>query len=257
MTPVTPGATAGSTPHLRRLPARSAARIRLVCIPHAGGGPSTFTGWARLVADDVEVAVVQPAGREARVRERPWEALDRFLPALIAAVPPDLPVVVFGHSWGAVVGLELVHGLVANGVDVAHLIVSGAPAPHCPRVLPPTAHLPKDELLAKLVELNGIPRELLRYDDLIDLILPALRADLRMAEEYRPPPRDPLPCPLTAFGGSDDPLADERSLDGWARYSVGGFRRVMFAGDHFFHISCRQAVVAGVMQAMAPGHRPP
>lgn len=225
------------------------ARIRLVGLPHAGGGPATFQGWRERLPDDVDLLVAHLPGRETRLREAPPSDVGQVVRELVASIGTGPPIVLFGHSWGARLALELSHQL----PDVRHLIVSGAGAPHCPRVMPAIGHLPRRDFLEALAKLGGIPGPVLAHAELMDALLPALRADFRLAEAQVTAGSDApqLGCPITAFGGSDDPLTTVESLSAWARYTVRAFRQQIFSGNHFFHVARRDEVVAEVVCAIS------
>ncbi|HEX4591042.1 MAG TPA: thioesterase domain-containing protein, partial [Gemmataceae bacterium] len=52
--------------------ANPAARVRLACLPFAGGGAGAYRTWADDLPLTVEVCAVQPPGRETRFREPPF-----------------------------------------------------------------------------------------------------------------------------------------------------------------------------------------
>src|SRR5690348_15976973 len=53
------------------------ARVRLICVPHACGGPSVYAAWTRAFAGEpIELAAAHLPGREARAGEPPPTNLD-------------------------------------------------------------------------------------------------------------------------------------------------------------------------------------
>jgi len=241
-----------------RYPASGQPRARLVCFPHAGAGASTFSGWDALLPDSVELVAVQLPGRETRIREPAPDDLVALLEDLAVALDfgDRVPSTLFGHSWGGILAFELSRRFNATGTPPAGLIVSGTRAPHFISPLPVLSHLPRDELLAGLGRLNGIHPEILAHDDYLDVVIPTFRSDLRMVERYRLVPGAALPCPITVFGGEEDPMTSPATLDEWRRYTTAEFRRQMFPGDHFFFVSERVRVVAAVAAMLAPSEVP-
>ncbi len=70
-------------------------------------------------------------------------------------------------------------------------------------------------------------------------VLPVLRDDLVLAAALRAAAladgaHGPLPVPVLAVGGQDDPVVGAPSLDGWARWTTGRLVRRTVPGDHFF-----------------------
>jgi len=218
-------------------PPRSEAALRVLCFPYAGGGASAYRAWRRLAPREIDVCPVQLPGREARIRDAPF----RNLGALVETVADMLgdrlvaPYALFGHSMGALIGFELAHTLVARGLPPpVHLFVSGARPPHRRRLGVPLHSLSDTDLAAALREFNGTPEAVLAHQELMDLVLPTLRADLEMYETHECEARGPLECPITAFGGTQDPDVRPDEIDGWAELTRARFESVLLPGDHFF-----------------------
>jgi medium-chain acyl-[acyl-carrier-protein] hydrolase len=188
----------------------------------------------------VEVCAVQLPGRENRFTEKPFDRVDPLASALADAVHPllDLPWALFGHSNGALIGFELARALRARGLSgPRHLFASGRRAPDVPAPSPPIGHLPDDEFLAELAELGGIPRELLEHREIMQMLLPTLRADVALHETYEFCEEAPLACPITAYGGVTDARVTPDAIEAWGRHTSGRFVVRMFPGGHFFHQS--------------------
>jgi medium-chain acyl-[acyl-carrier-protein] hydrolase len=131
------------------------------------------------------------------------------------------------------------------------LIVSGRRAPHIPDDRPISYDLSDREFKAYLAELNGTPEEILNDAEMLDLMLPTLRADFQLAETYRPLPGPRLRCPVIALGGGDDDETREDRLDAWRAHTCGSFESHIFPGDHFFVHSHEEAIGALIGAAIA------
>ena len=83
-------------------------------------------------------------------------------------------------------------------------------------------------------ELNGTPKEVWEYPELVDMVLPILRADFTMYETYTYSQDELFNCPITAFGGRDDPMAHPYEIDAWGEQTTAPFTSHFFSGDHFF-----------------------
>ena len=213
------------------------ARLRLFCLPHAGGGASAFRGWADALPAEVEVCPVQLPGRENRITEAPFDRMSPLIDALAEVIDPflSLPFALFGHSNGSLIGFELARTLRARGrPGPVHLFASGRRAPGLPAPRPPTYQLPDDAFLAELRALDGLPAQILEHQELLSLLLPALRADVTMHDTYEFREQPPLACPITAYGGLADPRVTRDELQGWHRHTAGPFVMRMFPGGHFY-----------------------
>jgi medium-chain acyl-[acyl-carrier-protein] hydrolase len=221
------------------------AKLRLFCFPYAGGGASTFRTWADALPTTLEVRPIQLPGREARIREPSFTRLFPLVEAIAEALVPylDRPFVFFGHSLGALVSFETARQLRRHvGVGPAHLVVSACGAPQTRDARPPMHDLPTPQLLEELRRFNGTPREVLEHAELMQLLLPTLRADFAVHETYTYLPERPVECPISAFGGAEDPNVDPDRLERWRDQTSASFRMRLFPGGHFF-IHAAQALL--------------
>jgi medium-chain acyl-[acyl-carrier-protein] hydrolase len=213
-------------------------QARLVCIPHAGGGAVTFHPWAKSLRPHVEVYAAQLPGRENRLRETPLRTLAAVVEPLTAAISSlaDRPLVVFGHSFGAVLAFEVVRRLCEHPeTRVAALLVSGRPAPHLPSRAPRLAHLSLPDVVSGIAKLYGnIPAPLLNEPEFVSMLGKVLQADLEILERYQPAQRTPVPCRIAVYGGTDDSLVSRGELEAWREHTTGAFSCTQFAGDHFY-----------------------
>lgn len=229
------------------------ARIRLVCIPYAGGSASVFHGWPAELPPWVEVRALQLPGRANRLMEAPFVRLRPLIVTLARVLAPELrgPFALFGHSMGALISFELARELRRQGApSPAELLVSGYRAPHLPDREPPIHHLPGAEFVEELRLLAGTPGEVLQNPELRQLLLPALRADFAMCETYEHAPADPLECPIVAFGGQYDEKVSGDELSGWRDHTRAAFRLRMLPGDHFFLHSARAALLQDIAREL-------
>lgn len=234
---------------------RDGARLRLFCLPYAGGGTTAYRPWIEHLPADIELCTVRLPGREMRLREKPYTNMDDLVVDLSESIEPllDRPYALFGHSMGAWVAFALAHQLRRrSSPQPIHLFVSGRRAPQLPEAEAPLHQLPDADFVAAMVRrYDAIPQVLLQDVALLRLFLPALRADMTMIETYRYAEEPPLRCPIAAFGGWEDRRATQAGLSAWRDHSTGAFALRMFPGGHFFIQSTRESLVEEVVRALA------
>jgi medium-chain acyl-[acyl-carrier-protein] hydrolase len=244
-----------SSPWFVRPDPRPFARLRLFCFPHAGVGATAFRPWAAELPADVELIAVQPPGRETRLREPPFEVLDELLAELRRQIEPwlDREFAFFGHSMGACVAYEITRSLRDDrGPLPTHLFVSGRRAPGAPVVEPPLHPLTDDEFVAEIRRrYDGIPDEVMRHPELLALLLPCLRADIAALERHPHRPGPPLPAPILAFGGAQDPCVSATELGAWRAETAAGFSLRLFPGGHFYLQTARRALLESLTAALS------
>jgi surfactin synthase thioesterase subunit/glycosyltransferase involved in cell wall biosynthesis len=204
-----------------------APRERLFWFPHAGGGTSAVPTREGVIA-------VRLPGREARIAEAPFERMAPLIDALAAAIEPylDRPFAFFGHSMGAVVAFELARELRRRSRPLPRgLIASAARAPQFRRGHVPPPAPSREEFIAQLRQLGGLPS-----DDpaLLRAALPALEADAALYRHYVYAEGEPFAFPIRACGGVDDPNIRREHLEGWGEQTTGTFGMRTFAGGHFY-----------------------
>ncbi len=213
------------------------AKIRLICLPFAGGGSISFRNWAAILPNTIELITAEIPGRGARLTEPLRKRIDDILPDLSAALLQELdkPFVLFGHSMGTLLGFELSHHLIQKyQLQPAHLFFSGRGAPHKPSIDPPIHQLEHDEFVEEIKRFNGTPQAVLENKELMELMVPILRADFEVCERYEYYQKPPLTCPISAYGGIQDSGAPKEMLEAWSEHTTGPFNLRMFPGDHFY-----------------------
>lgn len=237
-------------------PSSSASVTRLFCIPHAGGGPSSFRGWSKDLSPEIEVSVVQLPGRERRYREPCYSNIELLVSDLTEAILPFIAerqkFAFFGNSLGGLIAFEVLHQIRSRSdLEATHLFVSASGPPHIPSLLPNIAHLKERDFIRKISErYGGISESILMDPSLLSAILPALRADFTMLEHYvRKQPR-PLSCPITAFGGRFDRSLLPQTLELWKDQTHGVFKSIFLYECHLFVQSAREILIECIRETL-------
>jgi medium-chain acyl-[acyl-carrier-protein] hydrolase len=235
---------------------RPSARVRLFCLPFAGGGASRYREWPAYLPEDVEVVPIQLPGRESRFCEPAIDSIEMLADQLTDGISGylDRPFALFGHSMGALIAFELARRLRRVGFEPIHFFASGCRAPHVPSRSPKRHVLPDSQFVAALRNLNGIPPDLLENAEFMALLVPMIRSDFKLAETYRFRPQGPLSCPVSAFGGHQDDEVTDDDLEAWSHHTTGPFDVHLLPGDHFFVNSSRATLLRIVSSKIGAEH---
>jgi surfactin synthase thioesterase subunit len=148
---------------------------------------------------------------------------------------------------GALAAFEMSHQLARRGIlPPTLLVVSGHGAASLPSTDKPVHASSDDEFFARLRELNATPPEVLETPELLELMMPILRADFRAAETYAAANRPKLAIPIVAYGGLLDADVSRDQLLAWADETTACCTVRMFPGGHFFLRTARDQVVAAL-----------
>lgn len=241
-----------ATPWIVHRPGVS-ARIRLFCFSYAGGNAVSFMEWQPSMLPGVLVCAIQLPGRGARYHESPRTDLQPLVGELAGVLGglSDLPCAFFGHSLGGLLAFELARHLERNGLmRPRHLFVSGC---HAPRYRTPLElHLLDDDGLIEAVKgYRGTPPEVLANRELMELVLPTIRADFALVGGYRYQEGRLLSMPLTVMAGREDSFDSALQVEGWEHESGKGCSIHWFDGDHFFLRSQQRQVLACINAELA------
>ena len=219
-----------------RRPAPASAH-RLFCFCYAGGNAAVFLPWQAALGVNIEVCAIQLPGHGARFGEPFLDSMASAVAAIATAITPllDRPFSFFGHSLGALLAFEVSHHLRAHALPLPQqLIVSGAQGPHSPRSGRQIHLLDDAELKCELERYSGTPQAILNNPEFLMMVLPIIRADFRIVNDYVSTVRPPLPVKISVFAGRDDEMVDAEQCDDWFAETTSRGKLHWFDGNHFF-----------------------
>lgn len=215
---------------------RVAPISRLVCLPYAGGGATAYRPWRRWLPDEVELVIVAPPGREARVRERPFLSIVDYAAAVAAALDelPPLPTDLFGHSMGAMVAFQLASGAAVPPV-LRTVVLSGAVPPDSLRTHVRPFPAGKADGIAELRRLGGTPQAVLDNDELLEHACECIAGDVALLLGYADE-ADHRPCDasVVVMAAVDDEVAPWQAMTGWEAFTGRPGVDLRYHGGHFF-----------------------
>jgi pyochelin biosynthesis protein PchC len=246
---------------IRRFEPAPDAPVQLACFPHAGGSASFFLPVARALAGRVEVLAVQYPGRQERRHEPCLQTIDELADAVLGPLLDcaDRPLALFGHSMGASVAFELACKMEERGVAPLALIISGRRAPSRDR-LERVHELADADLIREIQNMNGTDSRLLLDEELLRMVLPAVRSDYRAVETYRWHSTGPVRAPLHVHTGTSDPKVDLDEAQAWQQHTSGEFTLTSYPGGHFYlneHAPRLIEAIAGQLAQAASARQAP
>lgn len=229
------------------------ATRRLFCFPYAGGNAHLFRSWVELLPPTVEVIGIQAPGKGSRALEAPCTSVRELTDGLMQALRPllqDKPFSFFGHSNGALVAFELSCALQQQRLPTPqHLFLSASPAPWTRVIERPYSRMSDAEFKTVLKDMNGTPAEVLDDPGLFELVLPGLRADFSLAENYRYAWPQKLAVPTSVYYGEEDEIS-EAQIHAWQEQIRPTARFERMPDGHFFIHSQTERLVGSVARQL-------
>jgi surfactin synthase thioesterase subunit len=145
------------------------------------------------------------------------------------------------------IGFELTRALRRHKLPLpAALFVAGARAPQLRKNHVPGPVPTDEEFLREIRQLEGAPREIVENDELLQYLLPALKADSILGQMYVYHDEPPLDIPIHAYAGAGDPRLPSEVIEPWQLQTTGSFTRREFPGTHFFIHTAEEEFLAAL-----------
>ncbi|MDW6003280.1 thioesterase II family protein [Vibrio mangrovi] len=212
----------------------------LICLPSSGSSSTLYSDWKPLLAEkNISLLCPEYPGRGQRFTDPLIsgipELVDDLMQQIQVMLPPDESYHIFGHSLGGVVAYELTLKIQqTTGFPAPQsVIISASHAPHLRGETILKSHLEEPELIALLQKMGGLKKEVLQHPELMELLLPIIRADLALNDHYHRHDIAPLSCPITTIHGLSDPIVKPENISAWERYTAD-YRHLDWPGDHFY-----------------------
>ena len=223
-------------------------RVHLLCLAPAGGAAHLYRRWPGLLPAEVGVVAVELPGHGSRMAEPPCTDLAELVGGGLydeVTALLDRPLVVFGHSMGAVVGFELFQALRRRrDWRPAGFVAAGCEAPSLLHTRDYASKMTDDGVVRFLDDAGGTPAAVMANPAFLDVLRPLLRADLGMlrARTHRPDPA--LDCPVRVYLGATDATIDPAKAGQWRIEGDDDYAEHVFPGGHFFTQEAEAIVLA-------------
>lgn len=211
--------------------------VNLICFPYSGGSASYYAPWKNIYPDKINILPVAYPMRELRMNEKMPDSLIELAENFAEDNEDifDFPFAFFGHCTGAFVAYEVAKYVQKKFRKSPKMFfASSSASPSCIMFDGKITDAPDDVMLNHLVNDGIINAEFAKQDICRNYVLPILRRDLQLHEEYRCDNAEPMKCRIVATYGKQDKLLNNTDVDDWKRFTINSFKAVCFDGDHFY-----------------------
>ncbi|MDQ0232876.1 thioesterase II family protein [Metabacillus malikii] len=226
-------------------------KMRLYCLPYAGGSSYVFSKWIRNLHPDIELVPIEYPGRGRRILEPLISNSEELVNDIFENIKDgldDLPYILLGHSMGSLLAYELVYKILkSNNKGPTFIIFSGTDPLKC-REKKIISTLPHEEFVQEVLAMGGTPKEVFSNKEMAEIYIPILRSDFQLVESYRAGEYQPLDIDLFVFYGKNDYSTDLTILNEWKFYTTKSCHFSEFEGGHFFIHDNEREVIEEINQ---------
>ncbi len=223
-------------------------KIKLFCLPFAGGAASIYDKWESKLSKKIELCPINLAGRGNRFTDKPYadleEAVDDIYDIIKNNITEDSEYAIFGHSMGALLAYELIQKIQSHGKNgPVHVFFSGRKPVHIPKTEKFYRDMDDLEFQEAVLLLGITPPEIFKNLELKEIFIPLLRSDFTIAETFVDRPEIvPLKCNISALIGKHENITSEEA-EQWEFHTTENCSVYYIEGGHFFLLNQLQTVI--------------
>jgi polyketide synthase 12 len=228
-------------------------KTRVFCIHPVGAGASMFSHFMYNPPKDTDVLAFQLPGRENRSSEIPYENMTLLIEDMARVILPflDKPFIIMGHSFGGIIGFELIRYLRMHyGITPLQLFVTGTIPPQLTKRWKQT-----DSIRETAVFTNSEEKllSLISYIDDVEFlkrILPVMRKDMPLIMSYLYVEQERFDFPISAFAADKDEVVLVEQLKCWKEQTMAEFTIEVVEGDHWFLSRNKELILLRLTEAL-------
>lgn len=212
--------------------------MNLICFPYAGGSSLIYKDWNKYLNNNVNLISYELSGRGRRMSEPLYDNQETAIDQIYEDIKNDLdkaPYSMFGHSMGTTIVFLLFNKIIENGHSLPeHLFFSGSRPPHLNDIDKDIHLLSEDKFIEKIKEYGATPDGFFENKDLLNIFLPILRHDLKLAQlEWKKEYNKQNTIDISIFYGDQEGIT-KSEIEEWKNYTDGNVNIHSIPGDHFF-----------------------
>lgn len=213
-------------------------KIKLFCLPYAGGTASIYNKWKNKIGNNIEIIPVELPGRGKLFDEKLKTHMNQMVDFTFHSIVNELDCesyAFFGYSMGSMIAYELIRKIERMGYcPPIHAFFSAKQAPHIERNDKKLHVLEENEFLEEIMKLGGTPKEVIENRELLDIFVNILKADYQVVETYKHYLMESkINCDITVLYGNRDKYLFEEIKE-WEKLTNMSSDFFEFDGGHFF-----------------------
>ncbi len=212
-------------------------KVSVLCLPHAGGTAALYCDLlANEVGKNIKIVPVELPGRGKRFCEDLVVNFNMLVDIVINEIKPIIMSVddyaLFGYSMGSRLIFEVYYRILELGLKLP--VNMFFCASETPKFTEFHKNLDDQSVKNSLFEYGGTPDEVMENEELLEIVIPIMRADLMVLNSYRYVEHaEKIKCPIIIINGKRD-YETIAHVEDWENYSENMCEFVFYEGGHFF-----------------------
>ncbi len=233
-------------------------KYRIFCFHPVGAGASMFTHFLYNQPKNTDVLAVQLPGRENRKDETPYADMSALVKTLANVIKPytDKPFIIMGHSFGGIVGFELIKYLRrAFNIQPIHFLITGTIAPQLTREWKKRDSIDQTSKMANSIEKILNTLNYIEDVEFLRSIIPVMKKDMGLIMNYPYETEAPFDFPITGFAADKDEVVLIPEVKRWEEQTNSDFNFEIVEGDHWFLGRNRALVLQRLTEALSHANK--
>lgn len=219
-------------------------KLQLFCLPYAGGSASFYNAFKSNIDSTIEMIPIEYSGHGTRMAEELYSTMDDMVEDVVKQIKRkkvSLPYALAGYSMGSTISYELIDRLQKEfDTQLKHVFYIANTAPHIPIKDIDCYKWNDKDFINKIIELGGLPEEILAERELLELFLPILRNDFKCLGCYDSIYKKHDISFSVIYSDADNV---DNNISEWDSYSARPINYYRFEGNHFFGLSKHEEIV--------------
>lgn len=213
----------------------SGKKLILICVPYGGGWSTIFNSWERYLEPEVALLSAKFPGRGERMEEPSYENMRELVQEISPVIAAyELPIVFYGGCFGGLCAYEIMKELQEHyNRKVKHFFTNSLISPRYIREEVFLSQWSKEKLSEELLRRGELPEEVLGDEEVLDFLLPGIRADYKIYENYRYQETGKIDVNMSIFYNDTTKIHQEADKD-WEHLIYGSCERILMECENLF-----------------------
>lgn len=215
----------------------SGKKLILICVPYGGGWSTIFNNWEQYLEPEIALLAAKFPGRGERMEEPSYENMQKLIQEISPVIAVyELPIVFYGGCFGGLCAYEIIKELQETyHRKVMHFFTNSLISPRYIKEEVFLSQWSKEELAHELLRRGELPKEVLGDEEVLEFLLPGIRADYRIYENYQYRETGKIDVNMTIFYNNTTKIRQEADKD-WEHLIQGAYERIPIECDNLFAV---------------------